>query len=120
MSKVQEYLRNKKIQELGLPKLYIVHSSPEGVKDVVEKQVVEIVENVAFRGNERLPIDRYKLDTSPYEVDIPRGEYSLEDSRYGSGFGDLWGYTYFSSFNREESERWYEKELERVSKKYSK
>lgn len=95
---------------------------PEGVKDVVEKQVVEIIENVGtlYTDNEKLPIDRYKLDTSPYEVEIVRGETFVEDSQYGSGFGDLWGYTYFSSFNREESERWYEKELERVSKKYSK
>jgi hypothetical protein len=32
MSKVQEYLKKKKIQQLGLPKLYVVKSSPEGVE----------------------------------------------------------------------------------------
>jgi len=40
MSQVQEYLKRKKIQELGLPKLYIVKSSPQGVEKPVERQVV--------------------------------------------------------------------------------
>ena len=62
MTKTQEYLRIKRIRELGLPKLYVVKSSPEGVEKITERQVVEIIENVAFRGKERLPIDRYKLD----------------------------------------------------------
>lgn len=44
MAKVQEYLKKKKIQELGLPKLYLVKSSPEGVEKPVERQVVEIIE----------------------------------------------------------------------------
>lgn len=86
MSKVQEYLKKKKIQELGLPKLYVVKYSPEGVEKPVERQVVEIIENVAFRGKERLPIDRYKLEGGyPYEVDILRGETSSKDDGYGTG-----------------------------------
>jgi len=43
MSKVQEYLKKKKIQEMGLPKLYVVKSSPDGVEKPVERQVVEII-----------------------------------------------------------------------------
>ena len=104
MSKVQEYLKKKKIQELGLPKLYVVKSSPEGVEKPVERQVVEIIENVAFRGKERLPIDRYKLDDCgfPYEVDIIRDEISTKDDGYGSGFGDLWSWSYFSSLSKDD------------------
>jgi hypothetical protein len=40
MSKVQEYLKKKKIQKMGLPKLYVVKSSPDGVEKPVERQVV--------------------------------------------------------------------------------
>jgi len=78
MSKVQEYLKRKKIEQLGLPKLYIVKSSPESVEIPVERQVVNIVENVAFR--------RYELEGSyPYQVDVLRGETSSRDDGYGSG-----------------------------------
>lgn len=121
MSKVQEYLKNKKIQELGLPKLYIVKSSREGVEQPVERQVVEIVESVALRGEEKLPIDRYKLEGSyPYEVDILRGDISTNERGSGSGFGDLWQWTYFSSFSKEESDKYYQEELTRVENKYLK
>lgn len=117
MSKVQEYLKNKKIQKIGLPKLYIVKSTREGVDKPVERQVVEIIENVSFRGKERIPNDRYKLEGEyPYEVDILRGETSSKDDGYGTGFGDLWCWTYFSSFSLEESEKHYQQELDRVKK----
>jgi hypothetical protein len=121
MSKVQEYLKKKKIQDLGLPKLYVVKSSPEGVEKPVEKQVVEIIENVAFRGKERLPIHRYKLEGGyPYEVDILIGETSNKDDGYGTGFGDLWTWSYFSSFSKDDIEKYYEEELLRVQNKYLK
>lgn len=121
MSKVQEYFKKKKTQELGLPKLYVVKSSPDGVETTVQKQVVEIIKNVAFRGEERIPIDRYKLeDGYPYEVDILRGETSTKDDGYGTGFGDLWCWSYFSSFSKNDSEKYYEQELLRVQNKYLK
>ena len=121
MTKVQEYLKKKKIQELGLPKLYVVKSSPNGVEKPVERPVVEIIENIAFRGKERLPIDRYKLEGCyPYEVDILRGEISSKDDGYGTGFGDLWSWSYFSSFSKDDIEKYYEEELLRVQNKYLK
>jgi len=120
MTKTQEYLRIKRIRELGLPKLYVVKSSPEGVEKITERQVVEIIENVAFRGKERLPIDRYKLDDCgfPYEVDIIRDEISTKDDGYGSGFGDLWSWSYFSSLSKDDIERYYQEETERIENKY--
>jgi len=121
MSKVQEYLKKKRILELGLPKLYVVGSSPKGVKKPVERQVVEIIENISFTGQERLPSDRYKLeDGFPYTVDILRGETSIKEDGYGTGFGDLWGWSFFSSFSKEESEKYYQEELTRVENKYLK
>jgi len=74
MSKVQEHLKNKNIQEMRLPKLYIVKSTRVGVEKPVERQVVEIIENISFTGEERIPSDRYKLEGCyPYGVDILRG-----------------------------------------------
>lgn len=121
MSKVQEYLKKKKIQELGFPKLYVVKSSPDGVEKPVERQVVEIIENVSFKGKERIPTDRYKLEGNyPYEVDILRGQKSTKDDGYGTGYGDLWSWSYFSSFSIDEAEQYYQQELKRVKNKYLK
>jgi hypothetical protein len=121
MTKTQEYLKNKKIQEMGLPKLYVVKSSPDGVEKPIERQVVEIEENVAFRGKERLPIDRYKVENGyPYEIDFLRGENTTKENGYGSGIGDLWGWSYFSTFSEEEAKMYYNLELSRVQKKYNK
>jgi hypothetical protein len=100
--------------------LYVVKSSPDGVEKPVEKQVVEIIENVAFSGKERLPIDRYKLEGCPYEVDILRGDTSSKDDGYGTGFGVLWAWSYFSSFSKDDVEKYYEEELLRVQNKYLK
>jgi hypothetical protein len=123
MSKVQEYLKRKKIEELGLPKLYIVKSSRDGVDKPVERQVVDIVETVGHRINDkgRTSIDRYKLENEyPYEVDIVKGETSNLDEGYGSGFGDLWGWSYFCSINKDEANQYYQKEYKRVNEKYLK
>jgi hypothetical protein len=120
MSKVQDYFKKKKIHDMGLPKLYVVKSSPEGVEKPVERQVVQLIENISFRGKERLPSDRYKIEDTPYNVDILRGETSNKDDGYGSGFGDLWAWSYYSSFSIEEAEKYYKEELIRVENKYLK
>lgn len=119
MGKVQEYLREKKIIELGLPKLYIVKSTKNGVENIIEHQVVEIIENVSYLGNERTPSDRYKLEDSfPYEVDILRGETSKKCDGYGTGFGDLWEWSYFCSLSLDETQKYLEEETERIKNKY--
>lgn len=120
MSKVQEYLKNKRIKELGLPMLYIVKSTRDGVNEPIERQVVDIKEGVAFRGSEKLIYDRYILDEKsyPYEVDILRGNSSSKDDGYASGCGDLWVWSYFSSFDKEEAYKYYDEECLRVKNKY--
>lgn len=117
MSKVQEYLNKKKIATLGLPKMWTVKSTRLEVNKPEENQIIEIIPNVAFRGNLKLPIDRYKLENLIY-VDILRGEISATIDGYGTGIGDLWSWTYFSSLNFNVCQEWYLKELERVKEKY--
>ena len=118
MTKVQEYLSDKK----GLPKMYVVKSTREGVEAPIERKVIEIRESVSIRlnGDERIPIDEYRFDVSPYSVQILRGKTSGKNDGYGSGFGDLWHWSYFSSFSLEEAEAYYIEELERVENKYLK
>ena len=122
MSKVQEYLRNKRIKELGYPKMYTVESSREGVKSPIERQVIEISDGEFIISSEgKIPSKRYKFEDSfPLSVDIQEGKNSSKEEGYGSGFGDLWGWTYYSTFSKEDAEKYYEEESERVRQKYQK
>ena len=125
MGKVQDYLKQKKIKESGLRKIYIVESTREGVSDVMERQVIDIKQHVStiFCGGDNkvnIPVHRYFLETEsyPFNVDIEEGEESTLDEGYGSGFGDLWEWSYFSSFSIEEAQEFKEKETKRVEQNY--
>jgi len=122
MGIVEEYLKNKKIKEMELPKLFIVKSTRLGVDKPIERQVESVREGVSYRidGKERTRIDRYGLGSQyPYEVDMLLGETSTNDCGYGTGTGDLWQWGYFSSFSEDEANGYYEAELKRVTEKYS-
>lgn len=125
MGRVQDYLQKKKIKELGLPKLYIVHSTRKGVKPPVERQVTEIVKGVSHIkqiNDEKvnIRIDRYRLETNeyPYEVEIREDMESSKDDSYGSGFGDLWSGTIYSTFSKKKANEFYEIESARVKERY--
>lgn len=96
--------------------IYVFKSTREGVEKPVERKITNVIKGVSFRGKEKVPVDRYKLDGDyyPYEVDIVRGETSTKDDGYGTGVGDLWSWSYFSSFSLDEAKKHYQKELERV------
>ena len=110
MNRVELYKRNKRIKEMGFPKMYVVHSCRNGVDKPVEYQVtdIEINENSS----------KYKIDHYPYEVIIEYKESSVIDEGYGTGIGDLWDWTYFCSLSKEDADKWYDCELKRVIDKY--
>jgi len=116
MSKVQEYLRKRRISEL--PKIWIVISDRNGVEKPVEYQVTEIIEGVSIQLPIGSRVDRYKLDSSPFNVDILDGETSGKDEGYGSGIGDLWGWTNYGTLSKEEAYNYYLTELTRVTDRY--
>jgi len=120
MSKLKEYLEQKRIRELELPKLYVVKSTKEGVEKPMEMQVIQIKKNVGISHTQegKVSIHRYFVNNSPFEIDILEGKTNAIDMQYGSGCGDLWGYTYFSSLLPNEADEFYDKELERVNQKY--
>lgn len=106
---------------MNLDKLYIVKSTRKGVSEPIGVEILDMVESVAFRikNDLKIPIDRYILgEVSPYAVDIMRGRSSSKDEGYGSGVGDTWSWTYFSSFSLEEANDYYKKELERIENTY--
>lgn len=121
MSKVQEYLRKKKIQEMELPKMYFVKSNREGVDKPVELQVSEIIKNSSFRiigFGDKIPYTKYKFDESPYEIEILSGETSAIDKGLCCGIGDSWVWNHFCSLSKNEAEKYYKNEKTRIEKKY--
>ena len=61
---------------------------------------------------------KYKINQYPGEVDIKTGETSMIEHGYGSGFGDLWSWSYFFTLSKDEAESYRNVELKRVSDKY--
>lgn len=122
MSKMQEYLRKKEIEKLGLPKVWIVKSTREGVSDIMERQISDIKFGHSWRksSGEKKTLDRYFIleDEFPNSFDLVHGENSTTEDGYGSGMGDLWSWTYFISLSKEESLRWRVSEIARIEEKY--
>lgn len=116
MSKVQE------IGNQGLPKVWVVKSTREGVSEPMERQVVELYHNyttqqVGFGKVQNL--GKYILDGDfPREIYIVEGETSTQEDGYGSGMGDLWSWTYFVSLSKEEALKWRVSEISRIEEKY--
>ena len=102
MSKLQEYLKRKRIKELGLPQIWVVESTPDGVERPIAVQVIETP-------HEWANYIRYKLDGSPFEVDIEKGSSSRKREDWGTGFG-VWARTEFCSLSEEEANDYFEKE----------
>lgn len=124
MSKVQEYLRKKEIENRGLPKVWVVKSTREGVSGLMERQISDIKfgHSWIMRGSsrEKETLDRYFIleNGFPNEFDLVRGESSTTEDGYGSGMGDLWSWTYFISLSREEALKWRVSEIARIEEKY--
>lgn len=107
MGKVQDYLQRKKMEKLGSPKMYVVKSSPEGVDKPIECDVFEIEED-----------GTHCISTFPHEVKFRKSSNIDVHNGYGSGVGDNWGWTYFSTLSKEAAEKCYEEEYKRVYEKY--
>lgn len=126
MGIVQEYLKKKKIKELGLPKMYIVKSTPKGVSDIKESQVINIVEGKnkkiysdIYPEGKVIPYKIYYMeDGFPYEIDMDEDSISDSVEGHGTGFGDLWGWTYYCTLSEDDAKEYHKNETERVSKKY--
>lgn len=125
-TRTQAYLKKKKAIEDGLPIIWIVESDTTGVEKPRGCQTLYSETPIGYRieklenGENKIPNTRYFLETTlfPYEVDILEGETFTKKDGYGTGFGDLWGWSYYCTFDKEDADIYYKEELERVTKIY--
>jgi hypothetical protein len=117
----EDYLRKKGLlpkEPLGT--IFCFRSSREGVSEIKELLIWEKVETGGWRGNrsERISIQNYKMNETPYNAQIWSDELVAENAGFGSGFGDLWAWSWFSSLDKNELEKSRQKEILRVAGKY--
>ena len=93
MNKLQEYLEQKRINLL--PTMYVVKNTPYAITEPIPRQITKIVQMINGI--------KYLLagDSYPFEVTIEDGQQSFQEDEYGSGIGNLWAWTYFSTLDLE-------------------
>lgn len=120
----EDYLRKKGLlppKPFGT--MFSFESTRKGVSEIKEALIWDI-KQVTSRykdGNNEWAeyiVDHYKLNESPYNPCIRRGETVGSKEGHGSGFGDLWAWTWFSSLDKSELEKARQKEIQRIAKKY--
>jgi hypothetical protein len=123
----QDYLVKKgQIANPANGALWIIKSTRSAVV-MYEAPVWEIRENMGSvtyhddNGNvtKKTTFKRYKLkDVEPYEMDVLDDTKTGEHHGYGTGFGDLWGWSYLASPDKDIALKLYEDEKLRVQTKY--
>jgi hypothetical protein len=103
--------------------VYFFESKKEGVSEIKEISSIEIRKSEGNtyskeHGDRKVNYLTLRFDKSPYELTFRDGETSAQKDGYGSGWGDLWGWSQFGFFNKEDAETARVIEHERVSRKY--
>lgn len=98
MNKLQEYLEKKRIATM--PTMYVVKRTQNGTIELLPRQI-------AFQLQTSNGV-KYLLDGSsyPFEVTIEDGQKSFQEDEYGSGIGNLWAWTYFSTLDLEVAKKY--------------
>jgi hypothetical protein len=115
----EDYLRKKGLlppEPLG--EMYTFKSTREGVGEI--KKILIWKHTVSTgRGSEgEFKIDNYEFRESPYNGQIYGGSLIGENRGCGSGFGDLWAWTWFISLDENALIEAREKEYQRIKEKY--
>jgi hypothetical protein len=101
---IDEYKRKKAI--IGKTSIiYLIESNPEGVK----MSAIEIFQIIG---------DSYNIRVYPFTIPLKNEKDLYENHGYGSGFGDLWVWSYFASLDKEVAEAKLTEESKRVYDKY--
>ena len=126
MNKEQYLIKKGRVANPVNGTLWIVKSTRSSV-NLYEAPVWEITQNMGVttwydkEGNvtRTATSKRYKLnDIEPFEIDIYEDTNTGEEHGYGTGFGDLWGWSYFATPDKEKAQKLYEDEKLRVQTKY--
>ena len=100
--------------------IYFFESNRKGVSKIKKRLVTnEQITAHRIEDKKRIPIWRYDIEESPFHFDIIDGESFSQEDGYASGFGDLWEWSYFGSFDKKVLEDVRKKEVKRVRKKYT-
>jgi hypothetical protein len=123
----QEYLIKKgKVADPANGTLWVIKSTRSAVV-MYETPVWEIKKNFGEiidydeEGNEEksTTYHRYNLGSvAPYEIDINVDTNTGEEHGYGTGVGDLWGWSYFVTPDKSLAQKLYDDEKLRVQTKY--
>ena len=105
-------------------KLWTVKSDRNGVKIPVERTPQHIHKGLVKTyydndGKHEVKYTKYKFDYEfPFEIDIEEGSISSDEHGYGSGTGDLWAWSYYSTTSKKDAENYFKNENLRVVNKY--
>ena len=108
-----------KVYEVQLQTMWVIFQDQNGTQIPKEIPIVKIRRNVGVitQIDENITIgriyDRYSLSDSPFEIDIIQGKNSSSVDGYGSGFGDLWAWSYHCFLNEDDAIAKYS-ELKRI------
>jgi hypothetical protein len=104
----EDYLRKKgRLPKENFGTIFTFTANREGVSPVRESLIWEILViskesfHVDTSERKKSKLTRYSLRDSPYEVCIDENEIIGSDHGYGSGFGNLWGWSSYASFDRQ-------------------
>lgn len=105
--------------------LYVVKSNRSGVSDLKKMKIIKIINKVEKQlyPFEQI-IDRYVLDSNEFgfgynmEIDMGRGDNFSKKCGHGTGFGDLWEWTYYASIHENDAKEWMHTERKRITEKY--
>lgn len=123
MGKVQDYLEEKKMEQIA--PMYFMESQREPLSiKIFELKPIATSSAKMWVGNTidwNKPImgTRYHFKETSREIIIYEDQPTFgENHGYGTGMGDLWAWSYFASFDKNVIFELYKKELKRLTDKY--
>lgn len=109
MNKTDYLVKKGQIADPKNGEMFVIHSTREGVT----MKKIPVWEARPFGGR-----TKYIFNEAPYELKIIDGDEFGEYEGYGSGFGDLWAYSYFGTFDEAVAKFLFSEETKRVTDKY--
>lgn len=119
----EDYLRKKgTLPKEDYGSIFVFKSTPSGVGEIQEHLIWEKkpwhYSTYIDGGYVKVPYTKFILKDSPFECQIDDDKTLGVESQYGSGVGDLWGYSFFCSLDKQVLERAREEEAKRIQEKY--
>ena len=118
----KQYLQNKGLLPPDLGVMYIIHSTRAGVKmktlDIWGVSHGGILTRFNHDIEEKTTTKKYIFKESPFELTIPDDRAYGEEHGYATGEGDVWGWSYFGTLNKEVAEQILHDESVRIATKY--